>query len=33
MDEIKAQIAALGGMPGAAYPTPRQPNYAAYGGR
>ena len=33
MDEIKAQIAALGGMPGAAYPAPRQPDYAAYGGR
>jgi hypothetical protein len=33
MDEIKAQIAALGGMPSAPYPTPRQPNYAAYGGR
>lgn len=33
LDEIQAQIAALGGSRGASYPTPRQPDYAAYGGR
>jgi hypothetical protein len=33
LDEIQAQIAALSGSRGTSYPVPRQPDYAAYGGR
>jgi hypothetical protein len=33
LDEIQAQIAALGGRPGASYPVAQQPDYAAYGRR